>query len=97
MNSGIPHRNPPLSQLRSASLGPASTPPLRQAAVGSSWTSTNGDSATNGSNVNENPAPSRPRPGDPFDAEWAALASRNVNPNNPFLPNTVTKAFEVQM
>ncbi|KAK4310146.1 hypothetical protein Pmani_018260 [Petrolisthes manimaculis] len=36
-------------------------------------------------------------PGDPFDAEWAALAARNANPNNPFLPGTVTKAFEVQM
>ena len=76
------------------------TPPLKDASLGSNWMSTNGDSTTgNGSTMsnNVNTNGTGHRPGDPFDAEWAALASRNVNPNNPFLQNTVTKAFEVQM
>lgn len=35
--------------------------------------------------------------GDPFDAEWAALATRSPNSTNPFLQNSVVKTFEVRM
>nr|CAG4649518.1 EOG090X09VR [Scapholeberis mucronata] len=34
---------------------------------------------------------------DPFDAEWAALATRSPNNTNPFLQNSVVKTFEVRM
>lgn len=34
---------------------------------------------------------------DPFDAEWAALATRSPNNTNPFLQNSVVKTFEVHM
>nr|CAG4648081.1 EOG090X09VR [Moina brachiata] len=34
---------------------------------------------------------------DPFDAEWAALATRSPNSTNPFLQNSVVKTFEVRM
>ncbi|KAI9551033.1 Protein numb [Daphnia sinensis] len=34
---------------------------------------------------------------DPFDAEWAALATRNPSNTNPFLQNSVVKTFEVRM
>ncbi|UYV74638.1 NUMB [Cordylochernes scorpioides] len=34
---------------------------------------------------------------DPFDAEWAALASRHQPSNNPFAQHNAVKAFEVQM
>nr|CAH0112423.1 unnamed protein product [Daphnia galeata] len=34
---------------------------------------------------------------DPFDAEWAALATRSPSNTNPFLQNSVVKTFEVRM
>nr|CAG4641876.1 EOG090X09VR [Eurycercus lamellatus] len=34
---------------------------------------------------------------DPFDADWAALATRGPNSTNPFLQNSVVKTFEVHM
>lgn len=34
---------------------------------------------------------------DPFDAEWASLATRTPNSTNPFLQSTVVKTFEVHM
>ena len=34
---------------------------------------------------------------DPFDAEWASLATRNPNNTNPFLQSSVVKTFEVHM
>ncbi|XP_064104419.1 protein numb-like isoform X3 [Macrobrachium nipponense] len=102
----LSRRNPPLSQLRSSSLGatPNSSPHYPSTCstrdpMSSSWTTSNG---TGGGPVTANligvtTNSTSTGPGDPFDAEWAALATRNANPNNPFLPNTVTKAFEVQM
>lgn len=36
-------------------------------------------------------------PADPFDAEWAALATRSPKSTNPFLQNSVVKTFEVHM
>ncbi|XP_076065838.1 NUMB endocytic adaptor protein isoform X3 [Oratosquilla oratoria] len=93
-NTQLPRRNPPLAQIRSASLGSA---PADSAADNSpasagleevftaSWTATTANRTAGGGGV------------DPFDAEWAAIAARNTNPNNPFLPNNVTKAFEVHM
>jgi len=38
-----------------------------------------------------------PAVSDPFDAEWAALATRSPNNTNPFLQNSVVKTFEVHM
>lgn len=46
------------------------------------------------------PVSNRTNPGmsDPFDAEWAALATRSPNSTNPFLQNSVVKkTFEVHM
>nr|CAG4643365.1 EOG090X09VR [Ilyocryptus agilis] len=40
---------------------------------------------------------SRPATADPFDAEWAALATRSPSNTNPFLQNSVVKTFEVHM
>lgn len=88
------HNPPPLAQLRSVSLGVTptySTMGGSRNMMGVPWTNTNG---TGGPGTIP---PTGPGGSDPFEAEWAALATRNANPNNPFLPNTVTKAFEVQM
>lgn len=102
-NAVINCRNPPISQLRSISLGGAS-PNVAVATtardpMSASWTTSNGTGGSTTANLiggTVNPPTTGTGP-DPFDAEWAALAARNANPNNPFLPNTVTKAFEVQM
>ncbi|KAG7163140.1 numb-like [Homarus americanus] len=103
----LSRRNPPLAQVRSASLGATPNAGTPYVAVGtardpmsSSWTTSNGTGGTATTNfvVGTTTTNSSGTGGsDPFDAEWAALATRNANPNNPFLPNTVTKAFEVQM
>ncbi|XP_050715201.1 protein numb-like isoform X4 [Eriocheir sinensis] len=86
------HNPPPMAQLRSVSLGVTPTyMGNSRNTIGSSWTNSNG---TGGPGT---VPPAGPTGSDPFEAEWAALATRNINPNNPFLPNTVTKAFEVQM
>ncbi|XP_042868293.1 protein numb-like isoform X3 [Penaeus japonicus] len=100
-------RNPPIGQVRSVSLGGAPQSGAPYAAPGhtadpmsSSWSATNGTRGSSPANyLGGAPAPSvgGSTGTDPFDAEWAALATRNANPNNPFLPNNVTKAFEVQM
>lgn len=100
-------RNPPIGQVRSVSLGGAPQSGAPYAAPGntgdpmsSSWSATNGTRGSSPANyLGGAPAPSvgGSTGPDPFDAEWAALATRNANPNNPFLPNNVTKAFEVQM
>ncbi|CAL4097399.1 unnamed protein product, partial [Meganyctiphanes norvegica] len=106
-------RAPPMNQLRSQSLGnppPSHSPfPSPGDPMTNSWSNTNGTTTnSNGINgltgnnifgVGANRGPqSITNSGDPFDAEWAALAARNANPNNPFLQtNNVTKAFEVQM
>jgi len=53
--------------------------------------------------VSSPPAPSalsnrtNPLIADPFDAEWAALATRSPSSTNPFLQNSVVKTFEVHM
>lgn len=103
----VSRRNPPLAQVRSASLGATPNAATPYVSVGSSrdpmsssWTTSNGTGGTASTNfiVGTTSTTSSGTVGsDPFDAEWAALAARNANPNNPFLPNTVTKAFEVQM
>ncbi|XP_045117015.1 protein numb-like isoform X2 [Portunus trituberculatus] len=88
------HNPPPLAQLRSVSLGVTPTYASMgsgRGVMGAPWTNSNG---TGGPGA---VPPTGPVGSDPFEAEWAALATRNANPNNPFLPNTVTKAFEVQM
>ncbi|XP_069946664.1 protein numb [Cherax quadricarinatus] len=106
-NAVVGQRNPPLAQVRSASLGAtpnAATPYVSVATardpMSSSWSNSNGTGGTSINNFLRGTATtnsSGTTGSDPFDAEWAALATRNANPNNPFLPNTVTKAFEVQM
>ncbi|XP_068208940.1 protein numb-like [Palaemon carinicauda] len=102
-NAVLNRRNPPLSQLRSSSLGATPNASSNHAPtcntrdpMSSSWTTSNGTGGSGTANLIGGTTTST-GPGDPFDAEWAALATRNANPNNPFLPNTVTKAFEVQM
>ncbi|XP_037776179.1 protein numb-like isoform X2 [Penaeus monodon] len=106
-NSFAARRNPPIGQVRSVSLGGAPQSGAPYAAPGntgdpmsSSWSATNGTRGSSPANyLGGAPVPSvgGSTGTDPFDAEWAALATRNANPNNPFLPNNVTKAFEVQM
>ncbi|XP_045616043.1 protein numb isoform X4 [Procambarus clarkii] len=104
-NAVIGQRNPPLAQVRSASLGATPNAATPYVAVGSardpmssSWTTSNGTGGTTANNFLVGTTTNSSGTGnDPFDAEWAALATRNANPNNPFLPNTLTKAFEVQM
>ncbi|KAG0710583.1 hypothetical protein GWK47_022521 [Chionoecetes opilio] len=88
------HNPPPMAQLRSVSLGVApsySSVGSTRHMMGVPWTNSNGTGGP-GTVPSTGPVGS-----DPFEDEWAALATRNANPNNPFLPNTVTKAFEVQM
>nr|CAG4638600.1 EOG090X09VR [Cyclestheria hislopi] len=57
---------------------------------------------SSGSSVTNSPPaiPNRTNPlsvSDPFDAEWAALATRSPKSTNPFIQNSVVKAFEVHM
>ncbi|MPC33083.1 Protein numb [Portunus trituberculatus] len=88
------HNPPPLAQLRSVSLGVTPTYASMgsgRGVMGAPWTNSNG---TGGPGA---VPPTGPVGSDPFEAEWAALATRNANPNNPFLPNTVTKAFEATL
>jgi len=101
------HNSPNLSQLRSQSLGSADAFAESKASTAFNW---NNQTPTNVTNIWRNGSAYQTNSihqtmqssHDPFDAEWAALASRHQSNHqrstNPFTQTTApVKAFEVQM
>ncbi|KAF7380001.1 hypothetical protein HZH66_014356 [Vespula vulgaris] len=77
----------PISSVSQASTSPRRAPPLHARALSLGSAATSGQASRGG-------------PSDPFDAEWAEIAARNLRQStttNPFVVPNATQAFQVQL